>query len=137
MRCWYPLVETGRILVQDRRSHRPPPWGFFGGGIEVDEAPLQALFREIQEELSFILLLDEPTYFGKFLGWYSDLNLTLHAFLWSFDGSLSRFCQTEGTGIDLISVDEILRRTEPGSPDHTLTLALKGCLRGCDEASGF
>lgn len=24
--------EAGRMLVQDRRGHRPPPWGFFGGG---------------------------------------------------------------------------------------------------------
>jgi len=37
---------------------------------------------------------------------------------------------TEGAGMALVSVDKMLRRTEPGGPDHTLTLALKEHLYG-------
>ena len=43
--------EAGLMLVQDRRGHRPPPWGFFGGGMEAGETPLQAVLRETWEEL--------------------------------------------------------------------------------------
>ncbi len=119
---------TGRILVQDRRGHKPPPWGFFDGGIEVGETPLQAVLREVREELSFALPLAELTYLGEFGGSYGDLSLTLHAFLWHFDGNLSKFHQIEGAGMDPVLVDEMLERTEPGGPDHTLTLALKRSL---------
>ncbi len=55
-------------------------------------------------------------------GMYADVKLVLHPFLWPFDGTLSRFHQTEGAGMDLISLDEMLERTEPGGPDHALAL---------------
>jgi 8-oxo-dGTP pyrophosphatase MutT (NUDIX family) len=121
---------SGRILVQDRRGHKPPPWGFFGGGIEADETPLGAVLREVREELSFALPPAELTFLGEFAGQYADVKLILHAFLWPFDGKLDAFQQTEGASMELISVDEMLRRTEPGGPDHTLTLALKIYLHG-------
>ena len=61
-------------------------------------------------------------------GQFRDLKFTLHAFLWPFDGDLSSFEQREGADMELVSADEMLRRTEPGGPDHTLTLALKQTL---------
>lgn len=117
--------NTGRILVQDRRNHKPPPWGFFGGAIEAGETPLQAVLREAEEELTLTLAPDDLTYFGEFSGRYGELELTLHAFLWPFDGDLSRFVQREGVGTELVTAPEMLGRTEPGSPDHALTLGLK------------
>lgn len=124
---------SGRILVQDRRGYKPPPWGFFGGGIEADETPLGAVLRE---ELSFALLPDELTFLSKFSGRYDDLKLILHAFLWPFNGNLSKFCQTEGAGMNLVTVAEMLRRTEPGGPDHALTLALKNRLHHSERTLG-
>ncbi|WP_424951501.1 hypothetical protein [Deinococcus sp.] len=38
--------DSGLMLVQDRRGHRPPPWGFFGGGTLAGETSLQAVLRE-------------------------------------------------------------------------------------------
>ncbi|CAA9568726.1 MAG: hypothetical protein AVDCRST_MAG86-1449 [uncultured Truepera sp.] len=46
------------------------------------------------------------------------MSLTLHAFLWPFDGNLSTLRQNEGAGIELVSADEMLERTEPDGPDH-------------------
>jgi 8-oxo-dGTP diphosphatase len=44
-----------RILLQDRRgiSKLGAEWGFFGGEIENDETPEQAVVRETKEELCF------------------------------------------------------------------------------------
>ena len=119
---------SGRILVQDRCGHKPPPWGFFGGAIETGETPLQAVVREAREELSVSLSPTSLTYSGEHNGQFRDLNFTLHAFLWPFDGDLSRLHQTEGAGMELVSTAEMLGRTEPGGPDHTLTLALERTL---------
>ena len=120
---------TNRILVQDRRNHKPPPWGFFGGGIETGETPLEAVLREIDEELTLKLTPDELDYFGIFTGHYGDLELILHTFLWWFDGNLSRFVQREGAGMELVSAAEMLRRTEPGGPDYALAAGLEELLR--------
>jgi mutator protein MutT len=73
--------DQKQVLLQDRFgiSHdKTQEWGFFGGGIEVDETPEQALVREIQEELvvhitKFELLMtfkhfrDEETYNDVYL----------------------------------------------------------------------
>ena len=118
-------ILSGCILVQDRRNHKPPPWGFFGGDIEPGETPLGAVLREAAEELTLMLAPDELSYFGTFTGRYGDLELILHTFLWPFDGNLSRLVQREGVGMELVSAAEMLARTEPGGPDYALALGLR------------
>ena len=61
-------------------------------------------------------------------GRFRDLKFILYPFLWPFDGDLSALEQREGAGMERVSADEMLRRTEPGGPDHTLTLMLKRSL---------
>lgn len=45
--------SEGKILFQlrDENGRNPNKWGIFGGGIEKGESPLEALQREIKEEL--------------------------------------------------------------------------------------
>jgi 8-oxo-dGTP diphosphatase len=45
--------DAGRILVTQRRADQPMPlkWEFPGGKIEPGEAPVDALLRELAEEL--------------------------------------------------------------------------------------
>ncbi|WP_425146061.1 NUDIX domain-containing protein [Deinococcus sp.] len=47
--------DFGLMLVQDQRGHKPPPWGFFGGGTLAGETSLQAVLRETWEELGLRL----------------------------------------------------------------------------------
>lgn len=49
-------TATGQILLQHRTHDAfrlPNYWAFFGGGIEPVESPLEALEREVLEELSY------------------------------------------------------------------------------------
>ncbi len=83
--------EKKRILLQHREKDikiLPDYWGFFGGQIEKNETPLQAVKREANEELEYIpakpkLILTqkylhpekEKEYFGKkfvFLSQYDE-----------------------------------------------------------------
>ena len=123
-------VETGLILVQDRRGHRPPPWGFFGGGVEPGETPLQAVLREAREELGPKLAEDTLRYDGKLVGRHRDLSFTLHPFLWAFSGDLSELTLGEGAGMEFVTTSEMLKRTEAGGPDNRLAHRLQTLLGG-------
>ena len=51
------VLEDGRYLMQRRDTvpgiFYPEHWGCFGGAVNEGEAPLQALRRELREELEF------------------------------------------------------------------------------------
>jgi len=66
------FVENNHILLQDRTgiSKWGEDWSIFGGGIEGDETPLEAVTREMNEELaltnlSFTLLAHKETEHGE------------------------------------------------------------------------
>ena len=117
-----PLDQTeGLMLVQDRRGHRPPPWGFFGGGIEAGETPLQAVMREAHEELGLELAPDELEFQKTITGQLDDLYFQLHVFVWRFGGNLDALTVNEGAGMALVSPEEMLKRVEPAGPDYEVT----------------
>ncbi|MBP1747531.1 MAG: Radical domain protein [Deltaproteobacteria bacterium] len=64
------LIENseGKVLLQlrDDRPDIPYPncWGTFGGQVEINETPEQAIKREIKEELEYEA--SHPEYFGNF-----------------------------------------------------------------------
>ena len=61
-------VGVGRYLLQHRDSvphiWYPGHWGCFGGGVQDGEEPLDALMRELEEELELHPTL--VTYFSRF-----------------------------------------------------------------------
>jgi len=123
-------AASGRILVQDRRGHRPPPWGFFGGGIESGETPLQAVLRETREELGVSLSENEVSDLGSLTGSVRKLTFQLHTFGWRFDGQLTVFTLGEGAGMELVTPAEMLKRVEPGGPDDHIARLAQTLLEG-------
>ena len=124
------LKEEDLILVQDRRGHRPPPWGFFGGGIEAGETPLQAVIREADEELGLTLAPIDLEFQETLTGQLCDLSFQLHVFLWPFDGNLEALTVNEGAGMALVSPDEMLKRVEPAGPDYEITCLVRDFVGG-------
>jgi 8-oxo-dGTP pyrophosphatase MutT (NUDIX family) len=63
------LVESDGYLLQLRDMRPdiwyPGHWGLFGGGIDPGEEPLQALARELREELELELKSERATFFAR------------------------------------------------------------------------
>lgn len=59
-----PINSEGKIFIQDRRGHKKPDWGYFGGGMEGDETPLETVIRESREELTIDITEQDLTYLG-------------------------------------------------------------------------
>ena len=81
----------------------PNQWSFFGGGIEQDETPWQALQRELEEELEWM-----PEQ-GSFLyNWVNpDVPCRIHFFAVPFTGSLQQFLLQEGQSYGWFSFREL------------------------------
>jgi 8-oxo-dGTP pyrophosphatase MutT (NUDIX family) len=60
-----PITETGEICIQDRRGYKEPDWGYFGGEIEADETPEEAVLREAKEELGVYLDTSSILFHGQ------------------------------------------------------------------------
>jgi len=119
------MANTQQILVQDRRGHRPPPWGYFGGGIESGETPLDAVVREAWEELGVQLSPQELRSGGEIQLSFNDLSFNIHVFAWAFHGDLTALTLGEGAAMELVSVEEMKRRVEPGGPDDQITRVVR------------
>ena len=54
--------DRGRVLLAQRPpgKHLAGMWEFPGGKVEVDEAPLEALSRELREELGVLVVRARP-----------------------------------------------------------------------------
>ena len=54
--CAFIIIDNNRFLLQFRDKQKgiffPGHWGLFGGGIEDNELPEEALMREIKEEIN-------------------------------------------------------------------------------------
>jgi 8-oxo-dGTP pyrophosphatase MutT (NUDIX family) len=64
------LVDPrGRVLMQERDEHAPAwpdMWCFPGGGLEIDERPVEGAVRELAEETGVVVAPDELTDLGRF-----------------------------------------------------------------------
>jgi 8-oxo-dGTP diphosphatase len=99
-----------RILLQDRTGINKSinlDWGYFGGGIEGNETPEQAVVRETKEELDFDL--KDFKYIGEYSGIVNEKKYILYAFISPLEGKLSKFNQKEGIGMRLFSLEEAER----------------------------
>ncbi len=99
--------DKNRILLQNRKkmSKTGEEWGFFGGHIEKNESPEEAVIRETKEELDFELKNH------KFLGFdkkqaTKEIFVEHYTFIVPLKNNLSKFNQSEGSGMKLFSLNQ-------------------------------
>ena len=131
--------DKKRILLQDRRgiSKFGAEWGFFGGLIEKDETPEQAVVRETREELTFDL--KEYKYVGEYayditesmkqrVPNYEFDKIICKVFIAPLKTNLSRFKLKEGKKMKLFSLDEAEKLKMYSEGDINMVRKLKKIL---------
>ena len=99
-----PINSKRELFLQDRDGHQPPPWGFFGGGIDGEETPLEAVVRESKEELDLDLQPEDLVFMGEKTTNFSGKIVERHFFLYKTDQV--EFTVLEGAGGYWLSYDE-------------------------------
>ena len=107
--------HDGKILLNNRggkKSHHECVWEFLGGSIEDDENPLDAIKREIREELNYEVdeEKDELNFVNKFKLSDNDRVYNVYYFKAKFPGfkKFSNSKEVKVTNLKLFSIDEAL-----------------------------
>ena len=117
------LLENalGQIALQLRDDGQNSGyWGLFGGWMENDETPVQAVIREIHEELCCLLDTSKLNY----LGVHSGENVKSHVFHYPVAGELREARLTEGQMFQFVSWADIC--TQKIIPRHLEMLKFLG-----------
>lgn len=96
-----PINSRRQILIQDRRGYKKPDWGYFGGQIEEDEIPLEAVIRESKEELGIDILPTELKFIGTSSTCFNNQRILRFFFL--YNCNRASFSVYEGSGAQWVS----------------------------------
>lgn len=105
-----PINSKNQILIQDRRGHKKPDWGYFGGEIETDETPLQAVIRESEEELQVSIPPDELQYLGTSITVWNGRKIIRYMFLYPTDQA--EFVVLEGKGGHWLTFEKVREKLD-------------------------
>lgn len=115
--------DKNEILMQDRMGHSKSgeEWGFFGGAIEEDETPEQALVREIKEEMNLDLVnkfkqtgIIENTYFSEKQN--CDVNVKRFVFVAKYENE--KYKISEGRGAKWFDLNSVkILKLVPGDSE--------------------
>lgn len=116
------LNLRGQILISLRPNHVPQGglWEFPGGKLEPNETPLQALRRELWEEIG--IEVKSANFFSTVEHTYEDKRVTLEA--WRVDKFIGEPSGKEGQKIEWIFPSELSKRNFP-SPNQALIRLLE------------
>lgn len=104
------LNSKNELFIQDRRGHKKPDWGYFGGSIEEGETPLEAILREAKEELCLDLRESDLISLGE-LGtdYYGN---TVNRYFYLYPTDQAEFDVREGKGGVWLSFNEARERMD-------------------------
>lgn len=102
--------KSGKVLLQHKAKDSkvlPNQWAFFGGGIEKDEKPGQALQREAKEELG--INVTDADFLGRYVAPFEGGLWEQFVFVGDLTHPLKKLKrqQTEGQGIGLFAREEL------------------------------
>lgn len=104
------LTADNRVLLQQR----PKDWrtypGYistFGGKVEIDETPTQAIIREIQEELGANISENDITPLGSYTETITKHNELVHGYFWRDKHNLISGCY-EGEPVYFDTLEQLL-----------------------------
>ncbi|HIK28756.1 MAG: NUDIX hydrolase [Oscillatoriaceae bacterium SKW80] len=101
------LHRDGKFLMQLRDNipgiAHPGRWGFFGGHVEPDETPEQALRRELLEEIGYA-----PPIVSEF-GVYASEAVVRHVFHGALTVDVSELVLYEGWDLGMLTPEDIRR----------------------------
>jgi len=103
--------DEGRMLLQKRTMDAPTfpgVWGFFGGGIEKGESPLDALKRETYEELEYDVTCPEFVFEQEYRHENPPRELKRFVFIEKYDPA-RKLVLHEGERMGWFSHDEALK----------------------------
>lgn len=105
-----PINARRQIFIQDRRGHKKPNWGYFGGEIERDETPLEAVMRETKEELDIDIKPDELKYLGISTTLWNNHKIIRYVYLYPTEQKT--FTVLEGKGGHWLNFQEVRKRLD-------------------------
>lgn len=102
-------TKDKKVLLQHRSDdapRNPGAWGFFGGGLEEGETPIEAVVRETYEELEYKLA--DPQLIDTLEYEHEGLRVVLYAFAQEYDGQ--PLVLREGQAYGWFSTDEAMEK---------------------------
>lgn len=105
-----PINSERKIYIQDRRGHKKPDWGYFGGGMEGNETPVETVIRESREELTINITEQDLKYLGISETDWDGKKIIRYMYLFPTDQK--EFDVREGKGGHWMSFTEIRERLD-------------------------
>ena len=104
--------QCGGFLLQLRDDIEgiwfPGMWGGFGGSLEPGESPVQAMQRELEEELGILFTGSKPQFFCYVLHKYEAVFKVEHIFFYRLPCGLDDLVLQEGQQMACLSYEEIV-----------------------------
>lgn len=100
-----PINSQKQIFIQDRRGHKKPDWGYFGGEIEAGETPVEALIRETKEELDIVISPSDVKFLGTSITAWEERAIIRYMFL--YETEQKEFTVLEGSGGHWFTFSEV------------------------------
>lgn len=97
--------ETGRCLFQLRKAEKrfKNTWGFWGGTLEADETPYDAIKRELQEEIGFVPELTKLNPIDVYQS--KDKKFFYYSFVYVVDKEFAPILNNESAGYAWVDID--------------------------------
>ena len=101
------IVQNNKILICQRplNNEHPLKWEFPGGKVKAQEAPYQALKREINEELKIII--EHPIYLCNYLFEYQNLGKKVKLFFFLINDYFGEISNTVHNQLKWIEIKQL------------------------------